>query len=255
MLNQFSRTQLLLGKDGMERLYGARVAVFGIGGVGGYTVEALARSGVGTLDLIDDDKVCLTNLNRQIFATRSTVGRYKVEVAKERIADINPDAVVNTYQTFYSPETSAQFDFTQYDYIVDAIDTVTGKLELVEQAYRAGTPIISCMGAGNKMDASAFEVADIYKTTMCPLARVMRRELKKRRIPKLKVVYSKEEAMTPIDDMAISCRNHCICPPGTARKCTQRRQVPGSNAFVPAAAGLIVAGEVVKDLCKGNTAQ
>ncbi len=255
MLNQFSRTQLLLGKDGMERLYGARVAVFGIGGVGGYTVEALARSGVGTLDLIDDDKVCLTNLNRQIFATRSTVGRYKVEVAKERIADINPDAVVNTYQTFYSPETSAQFDFTQYDYIVDAIDTVTGKLELVEQAYKAGTPIISCMGAGNKMDASAFEVADIYKTTMCPLARVMRRELKKRRIPKLKVVYSKEEAMTPIDDMAISCRNHCICPPGTARKCTQRRQVPGSNAFVPAAAGLIVAGEVVKDLCKGNTAQ
>ena len=255
MLNQFSRTQLLLGKDGMERLYGARVAVFGIGGVGGYTVEALARSGVGTLDLIDDDKVCLTNLNRQIFATRSTVGRYKVEVAKERIADINPDAVVNTYPTFYSPETSAQFDFTQYDYIVDAIDTVTGKLELVEQAYKAGTPIISCMGAGNKMDASAFEVADIYKTTMCPLARVMRRELKKRRIPKLKVVYSKEEAMTPIDDMAISCRNHCICPPGTARKCTQRRQVPGSNAFVPAAAGLIVAGEVVKDLCKGNTAQ
>ncbi len=255
MLNQFSRTQLLLGKDGMERLYSARVAVFGIGGVGGYTVEALARSGVGTLDLIDDDKVCLTNLNRQIFATRSTVGRYKVEVAKERIADINPDAVVNTYQTFYSPETSAQFDFTQYDYIVDAIDTVTGKLELVEQAYKAGTPIISCMGAGNKMDASAFEVADIYKTTMCPLARVMRRELKKRRIPKLKVVYSKEEAMTPIDDMAISCRNHCICPPGTARKCTQRRQVPGSNAFVPAAAGLIVAGEVVKDLCKGNTAQ
>lgn len=255
MLNQFSRTQLLLGKDGMERLYGARVAVFGIGGVGGYTVEALARSGVGTLDLIDDDKVCLTNLNRQIFATRSTVGRYKVEVAKERIADINPDAVVNTYPTFYSPETSAQFDFTQYDYIVDAIDTVTGKLELVEQAYKADTPIISCMGAGNKMDASAFEVADIYKTTMCPLARVMRRELKKRRIPKLKVVYSKEEAMTPIDDMAISCRNHCICPPGTARKCTQRRQVPGSNAFVPAAAGLIVAGEVVKDLCKGNTAQ
>ena len=255
MLNQFSRTQLLLGKDGMERLYGARVAVFGIGGVGGYTVEALARSGVGTLDLIDDDKVCLTNLNRQIFATRSTVGRYKVEVAKERIADINPDAVVNTYPTFYSPETSAQFDFTQYDYIVDAIDTVTGKLELVEQAYKAGTPIISCMGAGNKMDASAFEVADIYKTTMCPLARVMRRELKKRRIPKLKVVYSKEEAMTPIDDMAISCRNHCICPPGTARKCTQRRQVPGSNAFVPATAGLIVAGEVVKDLCKGNTAQ
>ena len=248
MLNQFSRTELLLGKDGMERLKNARVAVFGIGGVGGYTVEALARSGVGTLDLIDDDKVCLTNLNRQIIATRKTVGKYKVDVAKERILEINPDAVVHTYKMFYMPDTADQFDFSQYDYVVDAIDTVTGKIELVMQAQKSNTPIISCMGAGNKMDASAFEVADIYKTSGCPLARVMRRELKKRRVRHLKVVYSKEPAMTTVDEMAISCKTNCICPPGTARKCTQRRQVPGSNAFVPAVAGLIVAGEIVRDL-------
>lgn len=248
MLNQFSRTQLLLGEDGMERLYSARVAVFGIGGVGGYAVEALARSGIGALDLVDDDRICLTNLNRQIFATRKTVGQYKVDVAEQRILEINPNAIVRTYKTFYAPQTAGLFDFAQYDYIVDAIDTVTGKLELVEQAQQAGVPIISCMGAGNKMDPAAFEVADIYETTMCPLARVMRRELKKRGIKHLKVVYSKEPAMTPVDDMAISCRTHCICPPGTARKCTQRRQVPGSNAFVPSVAGLIIAGEVVKDL-------
>ncbi|MCD7885285.1 MAG: tRNA threonylcarbamoyladenosine dehydratase [Lachnospiraceae bacterium] len=248
MLNQFSRTELLLGKECMEKLFHARVAVFGIGGVGGYTVEALARSGIGTLDLIDDDKICLTNLNRQIFALRNTVGKYKVDVAEERIRQINPNAQINTYKTFYTPQTAEQFDFSQYDYVVDAIDTVTGKLELVQQADRTGTPIISCMGAGNKMDASAFEVADIYETSICPLARVMRRELKKRGIKKLKVVYSKEPPMQPIDDMAISCRTNCICPPGTARKCTQRRQVPGSNAFVPAVAGLIIAGEVVRDL-------
>ena len=248
MLNQFSRTQLLLGQEGMEKLFRARVAVFGIGGVGGYTVEALARSGVGTLDLIDDDKVCLTNLNRQIFATRKTVGQYKVDVAQQRILEINPKAVVHTYKTFYAPQTAEQFDFTQYDYVVDAIDTVTGKLELVVQAEKAGVPIISSMGAGNKMDPTAFEVADIYETSVCPLARVMRKELKRRGIKKLKVVYSKEPPMTPIDDMAISCRTNCICPPGTARKCTQRRQVPGSNAFVPSVVGLIIAGEVVKDL-------
>ena len=248
MLNQFSRTQLLLGQEGMEKLFQARVAVFGIGGVGGYTVEALARSGVGTLDLIDDDKICLTNLNRQIFATRKTVGQYKVDIAQQRILEINPKAVVHTYKTFYAPQTAELFDFTQYDYVVDAIDTVTGKLELVEQAEKAGVPIISSMGAGNKMDPTAFEVADIYETSVCPLARVMRRELKRRGIRKLKVVYSKEPPMTPIDDMAISCRTNCICPPGTARKCTQRRQVPGSNAFVPSVVGLIIAGEVVKDL-------
>ena len=248
MLNQFSRTQLLLGQEGMEKLFQARVAVFGIGGVGGYTVEALARSGVGTLDLIDDDRICLTNLNRQIFATRKTVGQYKVDIAQQRILEINPKAVVHTYKTFYAPQTAELFDFTQYDYVVDAIDTVTGKLELVEQAEKAGVPIISSMGAGNKMDPTAFEVADIYETSVCPLARVMRRELKRRGIRKLKVVYSKEPPMTPIDDMAISCRTNCICPPGTARKCTQRRQVPGSNAFVPSVVGLIIAGEVVKDL-------
>lgn len=237
----------------MERLYHARVAVFGIGGVGGYTVEALARSGIGTLDLIDDDRVCLTNLNRQILATRKTVGQYKVDVAEQRIREINPDAVVHTYKTFYAPQTAEQFDFSQFDYVVDAIDTVTGKLKLVEQAQKAGVPIISCMGAGNKVDPTAFEVADIYKTSVCPLARIMRRELRKRGIQKLKVVYSKEPAIMPIEDMSISCRTHCICPPGTARKCTQRRQVPGSNAFVPAAAGLVLAGEVVKDLtCFGG---
>ena len=248
MLDQFSRTRLMFGGSGMEKLFRARVAVFGIGGVGGYTVEALARSGVGALDLIDDDRVCLTNLNRQIIATRSTVGKYKVDVAQQRVLDINPDAAVHTYKTFYGPETADQFDFTRFDYVVDAIDTVTGKLALVEQAERAGTPIISCMGAGNKLDPTAFEVADIYKTSVCPLARIMRKELRKRGIKKLKVVYSREEAIPPIDDMSASCRTHCICPPGTARNCTQRRQVPGSNAFVPAAAGLILAGEVIRDL-------
>lgn len=234
----------------MKRLYQSRVAVFGIGGVGGYTVEALARSGIGTLDIVDDDRICLTNINRQLLATRKTVGQYKADAAKQRIGEINPDAKVNVYKIFYAPQTANLFDFGQYDYIVDAIDTVTGKLELVEQAQKAGVPVISCMGAGNKLDPAAFEVSDIYKTSVCPLARVMRRELKKRGIRALKVVYSKEPPITPMDDASISCHTHCICPPGTVRKCTQRRQVPGSNAFVPAAAGLIIAGEVVKDLIR-----
>ncbi|MEG9430426.1 MAG: tRNA threonylcarbamoyladenosine dehydratase [Christensenellaceae bacterium] len=250
MLNQYSRTELLFGKEAMEKLWQSRVAVFGIGGVGGYAVEALARSGVGTLDLIDDDRVCLTNINRQIYATRKTVGKYKVDVAAERIVEINPMITVKTYKTFYTPETAEQFDFKEYDYIIDAIDTVTGKIELVLQAQKAGVPIISSMGAGNKLDPTAFEVADIYDTSICPLARVMRRELKKRNVPALKVVYSKEPPMTPIEDMAISCKTHCICPPGTVRKCTARRQVPGSNAFVPSVVGLIIAGEVLKDLIK-----
>ncbi len=250
MLDQFSRTQLLVGKEAMDRLANARVAIFGIGGVGGYVVEALARSGVGTLDLIDDDKICLTNLNRQIIATRSTIGKYKVDVAKARVLDINPKAVVNTYQTFYVPETAEQFDFSQYDYVVDAIDTVTGKINLVMQAEQTHTPIISSMGAGNKMDPTAFRVADIYKTSVCPLAKVMRRELKKRGIKKLKVVYSEEKPLTPIEDESTSCKSHCVCPPGTVRKCTQRRQVPGSNAFVPSVVGLIIAGEVIKDLIR-----
>ena len=248
MLDQFSRTTLLFGEKKMERLRAARVAVFGIGGVGGYTVEALARSGVGTLDLIDDDKVCLTNLNRQILATRKTIGKYKVDVARERILDINPDAVVNCHRMFYLPETADTFDFSAYDYVVDAIDTVTGKLMLVMQAREAHTPVISCMGAGNKTDASAFRVADIYETRICPLARVMRRKKKKRGVEHLKVVYSEEPALQPREDTQTGCREDCVCPPGTTRKCTQRRAIPGSTAFVPAVAGLIMAGEVVRDL-------
>ncbi|MBR1867317.1 MAG: tRNA threonylcarbamoyladenosine dehydratase [Clostridia bacterium] len=248
MLNQYSRTQLLFGKEGMEKLWNSRVAVFGIGGVGGYTVEALVRSGIGAIDIIDDDKVCLTNINRQIYATRKTVGKYKVDVAEERIAEINPNIKVEKHKTFFTPETADSFDFTQYDYVVDAIDTVTGKIELAVKANKAGVPIISSMGAGNKLDPTAFEVADLYKTSVCPLAKVMRRELKKRDIKALKVVYSKEEPISPQEDEEISCRSNCICPPGTARKCTARRQVPGSNAFVPSVVGLIIAGEVIKDL-------
>ena len=247
MLNQFSRTQLVFGEEAMQRLAEARVAVFGIGGVGGYTVEALARSGIGQLDLIDDDKVCITNVNRQLLATLKTVGQYKVDVAKERIADINPKCRVNTFKTFYMPDTEDEFDFTQYDYIVDAIDTVKGKLALALNAQKAVTPIISSMGAGNKVNAAAFEVADIYETSVCPLARVMRYECRRRGIKRLKVVYSKEKPIRPKEDMSISCRRHCVCPPGT-RKCTVRRDIPGSTAFVPSVAGLIIAGEVIKDL-------
>jgi tRNA A37 threonylcarbamoyladenosine dehydratase len=252
MLNQFSRTELLFGKEAMQKLSECRVAVFGIGGVGGYTVEALARSGVGTLDLIDDDRICLTNLNRQIHATRSTVGKYKVDVAEQRIHDICPDIQVYTHKCFYMPDTADQFDFSAYDYVVDAIDTVTGKLELIQRAKAAGVPIICSMGAGNKLDPTAFRVADIHDTKVCPLAKVIRYELRKRGIKKVKVVYSEEQPIRPIEDMEISCRNHCICPPGTARKCTVRRDIPGSNAFVPSVVGLIIAGEVIKDLAKST---
>lgn len=248
MLNQFSRTELIFGKKAMEKLSKSRVAVFGIGGVGGYAVEALVRSGVSTIDIIDDDKVCLTNINRQIYATRKTVGRDKVDVAKERILEINPNAIVNTFKTFFTAETSGEFDFSLYDYVIDAIDTVTGKIELVMKAQEANVPIICSMGAGNKVDPTAFEVADIYTTSVCPLAKVMRQELRKRGVKKLKVVYSKEQPLTPVEDMSVSCRSNCICPPGAERKCTTRRQIPGSNAFVPSVAGLIIAGEVIKDL-------
>ena len=248
MLNQFSRTQLLYGQDNMRRLAASRVAVFGIGGVGGYVVEALARSGVGALDLIDDDRVCITNLNRQILATRKTVGKYKVDAAEERIREINPECEVRTYKTFYLPETQDLFDFHDYDYVVDAIDTVSGKLTIIENAKKAGVPVISSMGAGNKVDPAALEVADIYETSVCPLARVMRRECRKRGIDSLKVVYSRETPIRPLEDMSISCRQHCVCPPGTVRKCTQRRDIPGSTAFVPSVAGLIIAAEIVKDL-------
>ena len=248
MLNQFSRTQLLLGENGMEKLAKAKVAVFGIGGVGGYVVEALARSGVGSFVLVDDDKVCLTNLNRQIIATRSTVGKYKVDVMRDRILDINPDALVEARKCFYLPENADEFDFSEYSYVVDAVDTVTAKLEIIMRAKECGTPVISSMGAGNKLDPTAFQVSDIYKTAMCPLAKVMRRELKKRGVKKLKVVYSTEKPVRPVEDMSISCRTNCICPPGAAHKCTERRDIPGSVAFVPSVAGLILAGEVVKDL-------
>ncbi len=224
MSERFSRTELLIGKENIERLGRARVAVFGVGGVGGYAVEALVRSGVGTLDLIDADVVSLSNVNRQIIAMEKTVGRAKVDVAKERALEINPDIKVNIYKIFYLPETAGQFDFTLYDYVVDAIDTVTGKLGLIMQAKEAGVPVISCMGAGNKLDAAAFRVEDIYRTSVCPLAKVMRRELKKRGVKDLKVVYSKEEPVK------------------------KGNQIPGSIAFVPPAAGLILAGEVVKDL-------
>ena len=248
MLNQFSRTELLLGKEAMNKLENSRVAVFGIGGVGGYVCEALARSGVYSFDLIDDDKVCLTNLNRQIIATRRTVGQYKTEVMRDRILEINPKAEVRIHNCFYLPENASDFDFSEYDYVVDAVDTVTAKLELIMRAKESGTPVISSMGAGNKLDASAFRVADIYKTKVCPLAKVMRRELKKRGVKKLKVVYSEEQPIRPVEDMAISCRSHCICPPGAKHKCTERRDIPGSVAFVPSVVGLIIAGEVIKDL-------
>ena len=235
MSEQFLRTEMLLGSDAIQKLQNARVAVFGLGGVGGYVVEALARSGVGSLDLIDSDRVSVSNLNRQILATHSTVGMLKVDAARARVLDINPGCQVKTWPVFYTPDTADSIDFTQYDYIVDAIDTVTGKLALVERARAAGTPIICCMGTGNKLDASAFQVADISKTTMCPLARVMRRELSKRGIRHLKVVYSQEEALTPTgwEEEAAALG---------------KRQIPGSVAFVPGAAGLLLAGDVVRDL-------
>ena len=251
MLNQFSRTQLLLGQTAIERLQRSRVAVFGIGGVGGYVCEALVRSGVGAFDLIDDDRVCLTNLNRQIIATRKTVGQYKADVMEARIHDINPNAQVTVHKTFFLPENAQDFPFDQYDYIVDAVDTVSAKIALVMEAKARNIPIISSMGAGNKLDATAFRVADIYETKVCPLARIMRRELRKRGVERLKVVYSQEPPIRPIEDMSISCRAHCICPPGTKHKCTDRRDIPGSTAFVPSVAGLIIAGEVIRDL-SGN---
>ena len=250
MLNQFSRTQLLLGRPAMERLAGARVAVFGIGGVGGYVCEALVRSGVGAFDLIDDDQVCLTNLNRQILATRRTVGQYKAEVMRERMLEINPNADIEVRKCFVLPENVDDFPFDSYDYMVDAIDTVSAKLALVEQARAHDVPIISAMGAGNKLDPGRFRVSDITQTHTCPLARVMRRELRKRGIEHLKVVWSDEPPIRPIEDMSISCRSHCICPPGAKHKCTERRDIPGSTAFVPPVAGLLIAGEVVKDLTK-----
>lgn len=248
MLHQFSRTELLIGEAALNKLKQSKVAVFGIGGVGSYTVEGLARSGVGKLVLIDDDCVCLTNINRQLLATRKTVGKAKVEVMKERILEINPEVEVTIFQKFYMPDTADELIFDDYDYIVDAIDTVTGKIDLIQKAKAKNIPIISCMGAGNKLDPTKFEVADIYKTSVCPLAKVMRKELKKRGINALKVVYSKELPIIPKETEGSSCATGCICPSGTTRKCTIRRQIPGSISFVPSVAGLIIAGEVIKDI-------
>lgn len=250
MLNQFSRTQLLIGEAAINKLQKSRVAVFGIGGVGGYVCEALVRSGVGAFDLVDDDKVCLTNLNRQIIATRKTVGKYKADVMKERMLDINPDVDVRIHRCFFLPENADDFPFDEYDYVVDAVDMVTAKIELILRAKAHNVPIISAMGAGNKLDPGRFKIADIYQTSVCPLARVMRRELKKRHVKNLKVVYSDEQPIRPLEDMSISCRTGCICPPGAQHKCTERRDIPGSTAFVPAVAGLMIAGEIVKDLSK-----
>ncbi len=237
-MDQFSRTEMIFGKEAMQKLARSRVAVFGVGGVGGYVVEALARSGVGTLDLIDDDKVCLTNLNRQIIATHQTVGQYKVDAAEERISDINPKAVVYKYRCFFLPETAAQFDFSRFDYVVDAIDTVAGKLEIILRAKAVGVPVISSMGTGNKVDPTMLRVADISKTKICPLARVMRLELRKRGIKKVRVVYSEELPLHPYESEE-------TINPATAPK---RRNIPASNAFVPPAAGLLIASVVVRDL-------
>lgn len=244
MFGQFSRTERLIGRKAMETLGQSRVAVFGIGGVGGYVVEALVRSGVGAIDLIDNDKVCLSNLNRQIIATNSTIGQYKVDAMRERILDINSECRVEVHKCFYLPETKDRFVFEQYDYVVDAIDTVSGKIQLVLQAQEVGVPMISCMGAGNKLNPAEFEVADIYETSVCPLAKVMRRELRKRNVKGLKVVYSKEEPVEPLEEEG----EKEICPAGEEFKSSKRRAIPGSNAFVPSVAGLIIASEVVKDL-------
>jgi len=252
MLYEFSRTELLLGKEAMNILKNSKVAVFGIGGVGSFAVEALARSGVGNFVLVDDDLVCLTNINRQIHATRKTIGKPKVEVMKERILEINPKANVETHRTFYLPGSGEELITDDLDYILDAVDTVTAKIDLVVQANKKNIRIISCMGAGNKLDPTRFEVADIYETSVCPLSRVMRQELRKRGVKSLKVVYSKEPPVERIENEDTICGKNCICPKGATRTCEQRRQVPGSVAFVPSVAGLIMAAEVVKDLCGIN---
>ena len=248
MLSQFSRTELLIGKEGVEKLNKAKVAIFGLGGVGSFVVEGLVRAGIQNFVLVDDDKICLTNLNRQIIATRKTVGKYKVEVARDRILEINPNANVEIFQEFYMPGSNSNILTEDLTYVVDCIDTVTAKIELVVNCKKLGIPIISAMGTGNKLDPSRFEITDIYKTSICPLAKVMRKELRKRNIENLKVIYSKEEPIKIDEYSNSSCKTNCICPPGTKRKCTIRNQVPGSISFVPSVAGLIIAGEIIKDI-------
>ena len=248
MLNQFSRTELLIGKEGIEKLQKAKVAIFGIGGVGSFVVEGLVRAGVENFVLIDDDKICLTNLNRQIIATRKTIGKYKADVAKERILEINPNANVEVYKEFYMPDSKTNIINKELSYVVDCVDTVTAKIGIIMQAKKENIPVISSMGTGNKLDPSKFEITDIYKTNICPLAKVMRKELRKRNIDSLKVIYSEEEPIKPDDTSSSSCKTNCICPPGTKRKCTIRNQVPGSISFVPSVAGLMIAGEVVREI-------
>jgi tRNA threonylcarbamoyladenosine dehydratase len=250
MPDQFSRTRMLLGATAQDRLSHARVIIFGIGGVGGYVAEALARAGVGMIELVDDDKVCLTNLNRQIVALHSTIGLYKVDVMAARIYDINPDAKVIVHKCFFLPETAESFDFSKYTYIVDAVDTVAAKIALIEKAKKADVPIISCMGAGNKLDPEQLHIADISKTSVCPLARVMRQELKKRQITHVQVLYSTEVPVKPVIADIDGCTVHCVCPPGTKHSCSARRSVPGSISFVPSTAGLLIAGAIIRDLTK-----
>ena len=248
MLNQFSRTQLILGKQNMDRLKDKVVCIFGIGGVGGNVCDALARSGITHFVLVDDDKICLTNINRQLIANIHTVGQDKVDVMEEHLKSINPLIKVEKRKCFYLPSNASEFDFSQFDYVVDAIDTVTAKIDIIMRCKQENVPIISALGCGNKIDPTKLEVTDIYKTTYDPLAKVMRRELRKRKIKSLKVVYSSEEVLKPLDDLSISCRSNCVCPPGTIRHCTDRRDIPGSTAFVPPVAGIIIASEVIKDL-------
>ena len=247
-MDQFARTQLLLGGDGIARLRAARVAVFGVGGVGGHAVEALVRSGVGAVDLYDDDRVCLTNLNRQLIATRKTIGAHKVDALAERMREINPDVRIGAHRMFYMPDVADEVDLSAYDYVIDAVDTVSAKLELAVRCEKLGVPVISAMGAGNKLDPTRFRVADVYETSIDPLARVMRRELRKRGVKRLKVVYSTEVPIKPLDDEEISCRTRCVCPPGTTRKCSVRRDIPGSTAFVPPVVGMIIAAEIVREI-------
>ncbi|MDR3072707.1 MAG: tRNA threonylcarbamoyladenosine dehydratase [Clostridiales Family XIII bacterium] len=247
-MNQFSRTELLIGEEGLQKLANSAVIVFGVGGVGSYAAEAFARSGVGRIGLVDDDKVCITNINRQLIATMSAVGKDKIAVMRDRILDINPECKVDLYPIFYGKDTAEQIDLSAYDYIVDAIDTVTAKIILIEQAKAVDVPIICSMGAGNKLNATGFKIADISKTAYCPLAKTMRKELRMRGIEDVKVVYSEDENIKPKETDATSCKFHCVCPPGATRNCTERRQIPGSIAFVPSVAGLILAGEVIRDL-------
>lgn len=248
-MNQYSRTTLLIGPEALKKLHDSKVLIFGVGGVGGYVVESLARSGVGHLELVDDDMVCLTNLNRQLLALRGTVGQHKADLAAERVHSIDPRIEVNVRKTFFLPENAEEFNFSEYDYVVDAVDTVTAKLEIIMRAQAAGTPVISCMGCGNRLDPTQVRIGDIYKTSMDPLAKVMRHELKKRRVKHLKVVWSTEKPIRPDpnndDD---NCRTHCICPPGQTRSCGIRRDIPGSSAFVPPAAGFAIGSEIVRDL-------